>query len=71
MLFDDGYVEYDDWFFDLTIEQKRAAYFAWIKDGAKSIHADGTLGMDHYTLSDDMVECPICKRILNETPDHR
>jgi hypothetical protein len=65
--------DFDDWWEDLTIEQRRAAYFAWIKADIKSVYIDGQANATEYIFNDSKIECPTCKRILEmqETPDHR
>lgn len=53
-----GYVDYDEWWNDLTNEQKRGAYFAWLKSFDKSINIDEDTHVRDLTRSFDQDRFP-------------
>jgi len=65
--------DFDSWWSDLTIEQRRAAYLAWLNADIKTLYINGQMRANEYIFNDSKIECPTCKHILEtqETPDHR
>jgi len=64
---DDAYEDYNDWWNDLTIEQKRAAYFAWLRTDMKSVHYEDIAAKTDNTTHSNMPK----SYYKPYEPDHR